>query len=501
MLSNSSLPSAQNHRPALGWLLACVLTGAALIVLYPDSYQQDGGHHFIYARWAWVHPELFIGVWQRPLFSLFNAVPALGGYEVSRFWAALISTAGAAMAWQTARCLGIPGSWRVIPFYLLQPALFLMWSDTMTEPLFAAVLSAALLAHYSGKPMIGAVLASLCIGARPEGAFVALIWGLMMLGSPDLGKSIIQRGGRSLILATGLVAWILAAWAISGDPLYIKNNWPPDWQADGAAYGRGPIWEYLIRFPEIAGPLLMLPVALGLAILTVKPGWRLIAALFLFTFGVHSLMRVLGAFGAAGYARYFSAFAPCLAIAGCLGWNQLAAWLPRLFSRPVWVAVVALSFLINFWFVDGAAGNRDARAVKALKAHFDRHHAHLPVERFLWSQTAMAIAWDRDPWEKPTLPGGDKAAAMAILRALPPATLAAWDAKTGPALNHLSAQDLQDAGFRPLHRESYTLDGWLPAFKIFGGGTRTQTMYLLYKDLPAAPAVDGELAAPVANGA
>jgi hypothetical protein len=113
----------------------------------------------------------------------------------------------------------------------------------------------------------------------------------------------------------------------------------------------------------------------------------------------------------------------------------------------------------------------------------------------------MAIAWDRDPWEKPTLPGGDKAAAMAILRALPPATLAAWDAKTGPALNHLSAQDLQDAGFRPLHRESYTLDGWLPAFKIFGGGTRTQTMYLLYKDLPAAPAVDGELAAPVANGA
>lgn len=483
MTSCPATTAANSTRHAVLWIMGCLLTGLALVMLYPDSYQQDGGHHFIYARWAWRHPELFVSVWQRPLFSLFHAVPALAGYEAARFWAAILSTAGAAMAWQTARRLGIAGSWRCIPFYLLQPALFLMWSDTMTEPLFATVLSAALLAHYSGRPLLGAVLASLLIGARPEGAFVAFVWGCMMLGNVALGKTILTRGMWSLLLATGLVCWILAAWAISGDPLYIKHNWPPDWTAGGAAYGKGPPWEYVMRFPEIAGPLLMIPVVAGLWKVLRNPVMWMIAALFLFTFAMHSVMRVYGLFGSAGYARYFSAFAPCLAIAGCVGWNALAAWRPRLFNRRTWVAAILVSFLLNFWFVDGAAWNRDARAVKSAKAWYDQNHPDLPVDRFLWSQAAMNIAWDRDPWEKPTLSAGDHAGALATLRELPARTLVCWDAETGLALNNISVDDIKAAGFRLLHQESHQLNGWMPRYGIFGWGvSRAQTIYLLYKD-------------------
>ena len=463
-----------------------MFSGLALLFLYPDSYQQDGGHHFLYARWAWKNPECFIGVWQRPVFCAVHAVPALAGYQASRFWAALLSTLGAAFTWLTARRLGISGSWRTIPFYLLQPALFLMWSDTMTEPLFAVVLSAALYAHYSGRRILGAVLASLLIGTRPEGAFAALVWGLMMLGSPAHGKNIVARGTASLVLATGLLGWVLVSWALSGDPLYIKHNWPPDWTAGGAAYGKGPIWEYVLRFPEIAGPLLMVPVAVGLWRTARQPGWRLVAALFLVTFGLHSVMRVFGLFGSAGYARYFSGFAPCLAIAGCVGWNWLCQWKPVVFNRRVWSAVILLSFLINWWFVDGAAWNRDARAVKVMKNWLDQNHPDLPVDRFIWSQAYMDIAWDRDPWEKPALPGNDHEVALARLRALPPRTLACWDAETGPALSNLTVEDLRACGFRLLHERAFQLPGWLPSYDAWGwGGKRRQTFYLLYKDSPA----------------
>lgn len=487
--------SRESTRPALLWLAACLATGLVLILLYRDSYQQDGGHHFLYARWAWTHPELFVGVWQRPLCSLAHAGPALLGYDAARFWSALLSTAGAAMTWLTARRLGLAGSWRAIPFYLLQPALFLMWSDTMTEPLFATTLSAALLAHASGRLVTGAVLASLCIGARPEGAFVALVWGLMMLAHPGAGKSLFTRGLRSLALATGLLSWVLAAWMISGDPLYIRNNWPPDWQAGGAAYGKGPIWEYIARFPEIAGPLLMVPVAAGLAIMVRRPGLRFIAALFLFTFAVHSLMRAFGWFGSAGYARYFSGFAPCLALAGCVGWNALAARRPRVFHGRAWSIALALSFVINLWYVDGSVWNRDARAITMLKNHFDRAHAGLPVERFVWSQAYMCILWDRDPWESPGL-SGTNPDAPAILRDLPPGTLVAWDDQTGRLVHRLAPGDFEAAGFRLLHRESHSLRGWLPAIPSHGwGGIRNNTFYLLYKDTGAGPA-----AAPGSNG-
>ena len=482
----SSRPSGEStdyRFAALLWLVACLACGLSLVMIYPDSYQQDGGYHFIFARWSWQHPELFISVWQRPLFSLVHAVPALGGYEVSRCWAVLISTAGAAMTWLIARRIGLADSWRCIPFYLLQPALFLMWGDTMTEPLFATVLSAALLAHFSGRLWLGAVLASLLIGARPEGAFVAVVWGLMMLGSPALAKSFIKRGMCSLLLAVGLVSWVLAAWIISGDPLYIIHNWPPDWSAGGAAYGKGPIWQYLSRFPEIAGPLLMVPVAVGLWILARSPGLRLIAALFLFTFAMHSVMRVFGLFGSAGYARYFSAFAPCLAIAGCVGWNQFSARWPHVCNRRTWAAAVSVSFIANFWFVDGSSWNRDARAVQSAKAWFDLNQSGLPVDRFLWSQAAMNIAWDRDPWEEPALYASDPAGAMATLKALPPRTLICWDAETGPALRNISADSIKTAGFRLIHQESHQLLGLMPAFSLFAwGGPRLQTIYILYKD-------------------
>lgn len=482
-MSDISVSPPNTTRPALFWLAACLATGAALILLYPDSYQQDGGHHFLFARWAWKHPELFIGVWQRPLCSLFHAVPASLGYDAARFWSAVLSTAGAAMAWLTARQLRLAGSWRAIPIYLLQPALFLMWSDVMTEPLCATVLSGALLAHVRGHLRTGAALASLCICARPEGAFIALVWGVMMLANPAAGKSIIHRGFNSLWLATGLLLWILASWIISGDPLYIKNNWPPDWQAGGAAYGQGPVWEYIARFPEIAGPFLMVPVAAGLAMMVSKPRLRFVAALFLFTFVVHSLMRMFGWFGSAGYARYFSSFAPCLAIAGCIGWNGLAVRWPRLIGPRLWATAVALSFVVNFWYADGAAWNRDARAVDSLKARFDGEHTGLKTERFVWSQAYMAIAWDRDPWESPTLSATDKSAAIAVLRSLPSGTLAAWDERIGHQVRGLGISDFEAGGFHLLHQESHTLRGWLPAIDLHGWGEiRQNTFYLLYKD-------------------
>jgi len=97
MLPARRSDDTSNPYAALLWIAACLASGLTLVMLYPDSYRRDGGHHFIFARWAWQHPELFVSVWQRPLFSLVHAVPALGGYEVSRCWAVLISTAGAAM--------------------------------------------------------------------------------------------------------------------------------------------------------------------------------------------------------------------------------------------------------------------------------------------------------------------------------------------------------------------------------------------------------------------
>ena len=493
-------PPTRTTSPALIWLTGCLLTGLALVFLYPDSYQQDGPYHHLGARWAWVHRELFVGVWQRPLFSVFHALPALGGYGADRLFSALLSTLGAAFTWRAARRLGVAEPWRVIPFYLLQPALFLMWSDTMTEPLFATVLAAALWAHVSERRLLGAVLASLLIGVRPEGAFVALVWGLMMLGSRNYGEHVIQRGFKSLVLATGLLLWCLAAWALSGDPLYLIHHWPSNWSE--GAYGTGPIWSYVILLPEIVGPLLLVPVLIGLVGMVRAPRLRLLAALVLFTFAAHSVMRVLGMFGSAGYARYFSAFAPCLAVAGCLGWNRLVPWLSdRVGTRRVswvWRGVVVVSFVFNLCYVDAQFWNRDAWAVRDMTRWFEANEDTAKVKRLVWSQAAMCIEFGRDPREKPGFPHDDRAASLAIVRDLPPGTLVFWDALTGVALHQLAVEDFLQEGFRVVHQKDFALSGWfsfLWADLFEFRRLRHQTMYFLIRDdhppRPDPPNQDG----------
>ncbi|HUI25052.1 MAG TPA: hypothetical protein VL403_03120, partial [Candidatus Kryptonia bacterium] len=55
------------------WLAAAAVVGVAFALLYPDSYQQDGGYHYLVARWAWTHRINFVSVWGRPLFTFLYA--------------------------------------------------------------------------------------------------------------------------------------------------------------------------------------------------------------------------------------------------------------------------------------------------------------------------------------------------------------------------------------------------------------------------------------------
>src|SRR5262249_24725155 len=35
------------------WLIICAAAGLAMVFLFDDSCQQDGGQHYLFARWAW----------------------------------------------------------------------------------------------------------------------------------------------------------------------------------------------------------------------------------------------------------------------------------------------------------------------------------------------------------------------------------------------------------------------------------------------------------------
>jgi len=494
--------------------------------LFDDSCQQDGGQHYLFARWAWVHHELFVGVWARPLFTSIYAFPALIGYRAARLLTVLICLAIAHQTWRLAGDFKINRAPLAIALVWLQPSFFLFCADNMTEPIFALVYVIALRLHHRRWIKAGMIVASLMILARPEGLFLGVLWGIWVLferrdggmegrrdGEMERRKDGGTEGRRDgeterwrdggterpktlsvslslrlpvslLLLATGAFAWWLAALVITGDPLFIKHNWPANWPMTGTIYGAAGLYAYPIRLPEIVGLFLLPPFFYGLFHLLKHRRLYTLTSSFLLFFILHTVLRAYGLLGSAGYPRYLVAISPAIALITLTGWNEMAklfAHASRFFRMASAGVIVATSAFTNFVYADGAEWSRDARAIAAVHSWFQSQPDKPPISRLIWRQPYACILFDRDPWENPGF-ARDREADLKILRESPAGTMAVWDERVGPKWVGLRAKDFEAAGFVRLHMQSFTLKGYILNRSWFGyGGPRAQTIYLLYK--------------------
>ncbi len=477
------------------WLIACAAAGVGLAFLFDDSCQQDGGQHYLFARWAWVHHELFVGVWSRPLFTSIYAFPALIGYRATRLFTVLVCLAIAHQTWRLAEGLKITRAPFAIALIWLQPSFFLFSADNMTEPIFALVYVIALRLHHRGWVKAGMIVASLMILARPEGFLLGVLWALFVLRAlfvvPPLGgmgsitepfrlKAVLQTP----LLATGLFVWWLVALIITGDPFFIKNNWPSNWPVTGTIYGAAGLYAYPIRLPEIVGLFLLPPFFYGLFHLLKHRKLFTITSTFLLFFILHTILRAYGLLGSAGYPRYLVAISPAIALITLVGWNETArlfAHTSRFFRAASAALIIVVSAFTNLLYADGAEWTRDARAIAAAHSWFQSQADKPEISRLIWCQPYACILFGRDPWENPGFTR-NREADIKTLWEMPAGTTAVWDERVGPKWFGLKASDFEEVGYVRLHSQTFTLKGYILNRSWFGyGGPRAQTIYLLYK--------------------
>jgi hypothetical protein len=490
---------------AAAWLAAYAAAGIALAILWPDSYQQDGGTHFLFARDAWWNHTLLVDVWGRPLFTTLYALPARAGYLPAKLFTVLICVVAAWQCWRWAEDEGLARPELAIPFLALQPSLFLIMSETMTEPLFALVLVIALRLRRSGRSGAALIVASLLPLARPEGYFVCLLWGAWSIGDRHLGDAWWRRVRALPLLLTGMLAWWVAALVITKDPLFILHNWPRNWAPTGAEYGTAPWLDYWRQRYDIISNKLAWLFAIGFIALLVRRRVGTATALVTVLFVLHSILRHYGLFGSAGYPRYFVCVAPAIALITLAGWNVVVDAFQRMLEfvaprarGPLRVLSYAFAiglFLIaarnDLYFLDDHDSARDARAVadadRWLRAHSIAEHS------LVWSQAYMCIIRHCDTRHRIWL-SGDKSGNLALLAATPPGTLVFWDGETGPNWYGLHASDFVSAGFTELFDKRYELQPRFQRRLLYGNGwTRSQEMMLFYKyDGPPPALIQGD---------
>lgn len=128
----------------LGFVVFC---GVLYVFLSDIPALTDEILHHLYSRYFWIHPEIMLTPWQRPLYSLLTAPAAVFGYRAQCLLGVLFSVICAGATASIAKHHGIKRSSLISIILVTLLVYTAVFFYTLSEPIFMAVLACALLCH------------------------------------------------------------------------------------------------------------------------------------------------------------------------------------------------------------------------------------------------------------------------------------------------------------------------------------------------------------------
>jgi len=317
-------PKVQNTAVALLFIFQAIIL--ELLFWWKADWPaggQDSWNHYLYARFAPSHPELFADQWGKPFFTLIASPFAQFGIEGIYILNILCMAFGAWFLYLTARRLNFKMPWLAPVFFLFQPVVFGNVISALTEPLNAFVLCLALYWLASLRYVPAAILVALFPFFRSEGI---IIWAVVFV------FFIIRSEWKPLIwLFSGTFLLSIAGAFISGDAFWILTH-NPYFKAEidnRFQIGHGDFLHYLHAQRQIWGIAVSVFSALAILLLLAHVVYLLkrktpeeksrfcfwlVAPMFTVFFLAHSWIWYKGSFGTHGLLRVFLLTAPLTAL-------------------------------------------------------------------------------------------------------------------------------------------------------------------------------------------
>ncbi len=418
-------------------LLVCLGFYVYQLAAFPTADDPDAAIHAIISAPP-VRPAALLGAFARPLFATLYVLPGHWGYPGLRVLTVIVCGAAGWLTYRTAARLQLPYPWVAIPLVMLQPALYQLGTDAMTEPTFALVLAAGALAYSAGRSRLAAVTWSFLPLARPEGpmvlAVIAVMWLPRLIKDPTVWQALV-------LLATGTVVWFIACYVVTGDLWYIQHTFP--WSASSSGI-HGPVWYYVVRWPRIVGFSALVLSLMGLPVTWRQPVLRLALLATLAVFALHSYMWAAGRFASYGLDRYFATMAPFTALIATAGAGRLTK-LSAIHRRAAVGALVGLQAVQAFGFVDSNSENFKGAVTYDL-AMAAKNREGIAGRQIIAADQFGYVFTGYRPDSGP--PFGDSTADMQYMRARPAGTLALWDDENGYWWFHLTVEQVERSGYQ-----------------------------------------------------
>ncbi len=162
----------KNIRSHLHWyLLGAILLFLLYLVFGSDGYfgGADNITHYMIARYAFRHPELFLNAWGRPLFTIPAAPFAQFGLEGVKIFNCLAGLATAWLVYRIACRARLRNPDMAIILVIFTPLYLMMLPTAKTEVVFGLVVTLALFLFMRKSYIASAIVISFVPFARTEG--------------------------------------------------------------------------------------------------------------------------------------------------------------------------------------------------------------------------------------------------------------------------------------------------------------------------------------------
>lgn len=323
-----------------GYLAIAAFLFVLIITLLSKGELQAGDTHMHYliARYATSHHDLFLNHWGKPFYTLIYCLPAQLGYGFVKFFTTLIAGVTAYQTYKWASELGLKFPAFSPLFLLLAPMYIWMANSAMTEVLFSFWLVVGLRMLFNNKFFLGALWLSLLPFIRTEGFVLLPFVGAWML---------FQKGWYNLFwLSAGTIVYSIIGGFYFGDFAWLvtKNPYP----TEVSFYGSGSWFHFISSFKTIWGAVFFAFLVVGLFAFWIKrkeivlKGWIIILLLAGVYFLFHTIAWATGTMASLGETRVMVAVMPLFALLAALGAEYVVSCLGRKMHTKEWTVFFVL---------------------------------------------------------------------------------------------------------------------------------------------------------------
>ncbi|MBC7865256.1 MAG: hypothetical protein IAF38_19935 [Bacteroidia bacterium] len=310
----------------------------------------DSVNHFLFSKYAFQHPVLFLDLWNKPVFTLLTSPFAQFGISGVKIFNALCGCFSAFLLYKISFHYSQKNNFIVFIIFAASAFYFAVLNSALTEPLFNLALIACIYFYLKEKYAASAFLISFLPFIRQEGYPILLFFLFFYLFNRKFKDSMMLITGHALITIAGIFHHHKFLWVFSNNA-----------NASYGHYGHGGWFDYFHKLAYILGKPAYLFLVIGLLILVLQffkneskfkflfSGKNLPAYLFLLILLSHAVFWRFGLFKSMGMERNMITVFGCAVLISFTGINFIFEKINNVIIMRV-VATLASIVLIAYPF-------------------------------------------------------------------------------------------------------------------------------------------------------